>query len=42
MVAKVLTRLALTPGGGSNVKIRPARNKLTGSLGLISHVKKSL
>lgn len=30
-VLKVLDKLADTPGGGSNTKIRPARNRLEGS-----------
>lgn len=30
-VLKVLDRLADTPGGGSNTKMRPARNRLEGS-----------
>ena len=30
-VLNVLSRLALTPGGGSNTKTRPARNRFTGS-----------
>jgi len=42
IVANVLKRLARTPGGGSKVMIRPARSRLTGSLGVISQVKKSL
>ena len=42
MVLKVLIKLAFTPGGGSKVKIRPARSKLTGIFGVISQVKKSL
>jgi hypothetical protein len=42
IVAKVLSRLARTPGGGSKVMMRPARSRLTGILGVISQVKKSL
>ena len=30
-VANVLKRFARTPGGGSNTKILPALNRLTGS-----------
>ena len=41
-VEKVRSKLALTPGGGSYVKIRPALNRFTGSLGLISQVRNSL
>lgn len=37
-VLKVLDKLADTPGGGSNTKIRPARNRLEGSY---NHVFKS-
>lgn len=37
-VLKVLDRLADTPGGGSNTKIRPARNRLEGSY---NHIFKS-
>ena len=42
IVAKVRSRFARTPGGGSNVMIRPARSKLTGIFGVISQVMKSL
>ncbi len=42
-VLKVRIRLAFTPGGGSNVKIRDARSKLTGIyvvvLQLASHLE---
>lgn len=31
MLLKVRSMLALTPGGGSNTKIRPARSRLTGT-----------
>lgn len=31
MLLKVLSMLALTPGGGSNTKIRPARSRFTGT-----------
>jgi len=31
MLLKVLSILALTPGGGSNTKIRPARSRFTGT-----------
>lgn len=41
-VLNVLNKLALIPGGGSNTNIRPALNKLTGSLGLISIVRNNL
>ena len=41
IVLNVLSRLAETPGGGSNVNTRPARSRLVGSLGLISMVRKS-
>lgn len=34
-VLKVLDRLADTPGGGSNTKMRPARNRLEGSYNYI-------
>lgn len=37
-VLKVLDKLADTPGGGSNTKIRPARNRLEGSY---NHIFKS-
>ncbi len=40
--AKVRCRLALMPGGGSKVKMRPARSRFTGILGVTSQVKKSL
>ena len=30
-VLNVLSRLAFTPGGGSNTKMRPARNRFTGT-----------
>ena len=32
----------IKPSGGSNVMILPARNRLTGSLGVISRVRNSL
>ncbi len=38
-VENVRSRLARTPGGGSYVKMRPARSRLTGKLGLISQVR---
>lgn len=31
MLLKVLSMLALTPGGGSNTKMRPARSRFTGT-----------
>lgn len=40
-VLNVRSRLALIPGGGSTTKIRPARSRLTGSLGFISIVRNS-
>lgn len=40
IVLNVLSRLALTPGGGSNTNTRPARSRFTGSLGVISIVRK--
>ena len=39
---KVRSKLALKPGGGSYVKIRPALNRFTRSLGLISQIWNSL
>ena len=38
----VLSRLALTPGGGSNTNTRPALSRFVGSFGLISIVKNNL
>lgn len=31
MLLNVLNMLALTPGGGSNTKMRPARSRFTGT-----------
>jgi hypothetical protein len=41
-VENVLSRFAFTPGGGSNVNIRPALSRFTGRRGIISQVKNSL
>ena len=41
-VLKVLDRLADTPGGGSNTKIRPALNRLEGSYNVIKHSQRAL
>lgn len=41
-VLKVLDRLADTPGGGSNTKIRPARNRLEGSYNVVKHSQRAL
>ena len=38
----VLSRLALTPGGGSNTNTRPALSRFVGSFGFISIVKNNL
>ncbi|CAN7979477.1 unnamed protein product [Ixodes pacificus] len=40
-VEKVRSRLARMPGGGSNRNTRPARSRLTGTLGCTSRVRKS-
>lgn len=41
-VLKVLDRLADTPGGGSNTKIRPARNRLEGSYNVVKNSQRAL